>query len=327
MSREDRLHRLRNMLNNRKSISMLDLKTEFEVSRATVVRDIEYLRDRYGVPIHWDRGMRGYKLDLTQNGQATIEVPGLWFNASEVHAILMMDQLLSNVEPGILRPHVEPLRSKLQEILGDGDHSLEEIERRVRVLPMTARSVRPKNFEIVATALLSRRQLHIVYLSRGTGEESERDVSPQRLVHYRDNWYLDAWCHAKRGLRIFSVDTIQFAKLLDKKARDVAEKDLRAVLESGYGIFSGRRTKTARLRFTPDHARWIATESWHPKQKSWKDEAGNYFLEFPYSDHRELLMDILRHVPEVEVIAPRSLRNLLMQRIKEASRLYLKASS
>lgn len=301
--------------------------TEFEVSRATAVRDIEYLRDRYGVPILWDRVTRGYKLELRQNGQGTIEVPGLWFNASEVHAILMMDQLLRNVEPGILRPHIEPLRSKLEEILGDADHSLVEIEKRVRVLPMTARSVHPKYFAIVVTALLSRQQLHITYLSRGTGEKSERDVSPQRLVHYRDNWYLDGWCHVKRGLRIFSVDTIQTAKLLDKKARDVAEKDLSAILESGYGIFSGRRTKTARLRFTPDRSRWIANESWHPKQKSWQDKAGNYFLEFPYSDHRELLMDILRHIPEVEVIAPRSLRNLLMQRIKEASRFYLKASS
>ena len=176
-------------------------------------------------------------------------------------------------------------------------------------------------FQLVLTALLNRRRLEITYLSRGRGDISARKISPQRLVHYRDNWYLDAWCHKSRGLRMFSVDAIKSASIADERARDVAEPDLAAVLESGYGIFSGRRTKIARLRFSPAQARWMSTESWHPLQKSSWDKKGNYLLRFPYSSHPELLMDILRHIPEVEVLGPKSLRNILNERIKRAAQL------
>lgn len=53
-------------------------------------------------------------------------------------------------------------------------------------------------------------------------------ISPQRLVHYRDNWYLDAWCHLRNDLRRFSVDAIQRVKVLRDKARNVAEAKLLA---------------------------------------------------------------------------------------------------
>jgi len=70
------------------------------------------------------------------------------------------------------------------------------------------------------------------------------------------------------------------------------------------------------LRFTPERARWVATETWHPRQKDWFDDDGSYVLEFPYSDDRELLMDILKQGPAVEVISPASLR----KRIREQAR-------
>jgi predicted DNA-binding transcriptional regulator YafY len=193
-------------------------------------------------------------------------------------------------------------------LLGGASHAVEEVEKRIRILHMTARRMKLVHFEVVATALLGRRRVRIAYFSRGRNEETERDVSPQRLVHYRDNWYLDAWCHRTGGLRIFALDCIRSAELLEEKARPVAEKDLAEALEEGYGIFSGRATATARIRFSPDRARWVSNEQWHPKQVGRFEPDGSWTLEFSYSDDRELLMDILRHVPEVEVLAPPELR-------------------
>jgi predicted DNA-binding transcriptional regulator YafY len=118
---------------------------------------------------------------------------------------------------------------------------------------------------------------------------------------------------------MFSVEAIKSAELVDDVARDMPEDYLRAVLESGYGIFSGRRTRIARLRFSPRQARWMSTEIWHPKQKSSWDRYGNYLLQFPYSNHAELVMDLLRHIPEVEVLGPKSLRMYLNERIKAAA--------
>jgi predicted DNA-binding transcriptional regulator YafY len=104
------------------------------------------------------------------------------------------------------------------------------------------------------------------------------------------------------------VDGIRQAAVLDQPAKEIAEAKLDEALVAGYGIFSGKATAWAKLRFTPERARWIAAEDWHPKQRAHFQDDGAYVLEFPYSDDRELIGDILRHGAEVEVLAPAALR-------------------
>jgi predicted DNA-binding transcriptional regulator YafY len=135
-------------------------------------------------------------------------------------------------------------------------------------------------------------------------------------VHYRDNWYLDAWCHLREGLRSFAVDGIRRAEILESHARDIPEKTLDAMLGAGYGIFSGHSLNWAKLRFSPERSRWVALEQWHPKQRGKLMRDGRYQLEIPYADERELVMDILRHVPEVEVLAPDSLRAKVVEKLR-----------
>ncbi|HKA42543.1 MAG TPA: WYL domain-containing protein [Burkholderiales bacterium] len=314
MDRTERFYRIDRLIRTHQCVPVTRFLDELEISLATFKRDIEYMRSRLHAPIIWDRQRNGYRFTALAPDAPRYELPGLWFNASEAYALLTMLQLLRNLEPGMLAPRVEPLRERLKSLLGSTSHAVEEIEKRIRILHMTARRMKLEHFEVVATALLGRRRLHIVYFSRGRNEESERDVSPQRLVHYRDNWYLDAWCHRTDGLRIFALDCVRAAHLLDDRAKAVPERELAEALEEGYGIFSGRARATALIRFSPGRARWVSGEEWHPRQVGRFEPDGSWTLEFPYSDDRELLMDILRHVPEVEVLGPPELK----QRVNEA---------
>src|SRR6185436_534182 len=103
--------------------------------------------------------------------------------------------------------------------------------------------------EEAVSAVLSRRRLAITYYTRGKRSESERVLSPQRLLHYRNTWYLDAWCHASEGLRRFALDAVQ------------------GELDQGYGIFGGARLRWATLHFNAEAAQWVAQEEWHPQQQ------------------------------------------------------------
>lgn len=318
MDRTERFYKIERMLRNRDVVPIRDFLDELGVSEATFKRDIEYLRDRFGIAIVWDRARHGYRLDPQSPNH---ELPGLWFNSSEIHALLAMHHLLENLEPGLLTPHIKPLQSRIESLIEKKDHRFAEVARRVRVLPMAARRIEPACFQAIAHALLSRRRLQIVHYSRQRDEETEREISPQRLVHYRDNWYLDAWDHGKNALRSFAVDSIRKAVVIDKKARTISDKILDAELAAGYGIFAGRKTQWARLRFTPERARWIAREQWHPKQKGY-DKNGAYILEVPYSDDTELILDVLRYGPDVEVLAPESLRREVAERLHRAAQQY-----
>ncbi len=156
--------------------------------------------------------------------------------------------------------------------------------------------------------MTARKRLFIRHRKRRDGGITERTVSPQRLVHYRYNWYLDAWCHVRKDLRTFAVDAISQAQVVEQAARKVGEDELDRVLGAGYGIFAGAETETAVLRFTAAAARWVADEVWHSRQVGRIEQDGSYVLELPYSREPELVMDLLRHGAGVEVLAPPSLR-------------------
>ena len=319
---QERLQKMVQLLKTHRVVSRQTFLDRFEISPATFKRDLEYLRDRLGAPVIWDRERRGYRFDMSDDQGDTFELPGLWFNSQEIHALLTMHQLIDALQPSLLTPHIEPLKARIESLLEGEEHTSKEIRKRIRILHMNTRPVEPEHFEVISSALLAGKRLNVIHYNRRRDEETERELSPQRLVFYRDNWYLDAWCHLRKGVRSFSVETLRKAVPLDRKARKVADKTLNGILASGYGIFGGRDTQTARLRFTPERARWVATETWHPQQKGWFDEGGSYVLEFPYSDDRELIMDILKHGPAVEVISPAALRKRIKEQADEIIRQY-----
>lgn len=322
MDRTERFYKIQKILSDRKLVTTEQFLKELEISRATFRRDLEYLRDRLGAPIAWDAELGGYVLQNTP-GENLSALPGLWLNEFEIHSLLSVIELLRSIDPeGLIGSQVNPIRERLEKLLEKGDYSAREVSRRIRITTLARRNTPTKFFEIVAHALLARKRLQISHYNRQDNQITEREISPQRLVYYRDNWYLDAFCHKKDSLRTFGMDALKVVTLLDKPAVSMEEADLRVELESGYGIFAGAKHEIAKLRFTPFRARWVAKEIWHPEQKGEMQEDGSYLLSIPYSDERELIMDILRQGADVEVLAPQVLRESIKLALEQATQRY-----
>ncbi len=319
MDRTERFYRIRRRLIEKGSLTRREIEDDLEISHATFKRDIEYLRDRLNVPIVWSRERQAYVLD-PQAGLA--ELPGVWFSPAEIYALLEIEHLLGSLGSGLLTRQLEPLRERLRALLERGDRGHREIRHRIRVLTLGTRRVNREVFEALSLALLRRKQVFIQHLKRGEGGITERMVSPQRMVHYRYNWYLDAWCHVRKDLRVFAVDAIRQARVDEAAAREIADAELDHVLGAGYGIFAGAETETAVLRFTPASARWVAEEVWHSRQSGRIEADGSYVLEVPYSKEPELVMDLLRHGAGVEVLAPPGLRARVARELAAAARQY-----
>jgi predicted DNA-binding transcriptional regulator YafY len=287
-----------------------------ECSAATVFRLIREMRDYLNAPIEYDAASGGYRYARDADG-GTYELPGVWFNVQELQALLVFDRLLAGLEPGLLGEHLAPLSRRVRELLAHRRLGLSEAARRIRVLAMAARPA-GERFQVLAGATLQRRRVRMRYHSRSRDTVSEREISPQRLTHYRDNWYLDAWCHEVQALRSFAADRVQEAVELGTRADDIDERELDAYFGSAYGIFAGSADRTAVLVFTAERARWVADERWHARQLGRFLDDGSYELRLPYHDERELVMDILRHGPDVVVIAPESLRERVVMALGRA---------
>lgn len=323
MGQTPRLYKIHQMLENRHFVTFQNLLDELGVSRATLKRDLALMKDQLNAPIVFDRSLGGYRFDHeTKFVGDKYELPGLWFSAEEIHALLTMQHLLSSLDTGgLLGPHIKPLLSRLKMLLGTAENSAEEVEKRIKIISLGAREIPLDYFQSVGSALLRRKRLNIRYRSRGKNETTEREISPQRLIHYRDNWYLDAWCHLRDELRSFAVDAIEQVEMLEAKAKDVSEKRLDEILGSGYGIFSGEKVSWATLRFSPLRARWVSTEKWHPKQVGKLLPDGSYELRLPYSNDTELMMDILKYGADCEVVGPKELKKRVLQEVMTMSAL------
>ena len=322
MTKVARVYKIEMLIRNRGHVSFQALLDELEVSPATLKRDLEYLRDQLGAPIEYDRFSNGYRLGAESRGQKR-ELPGPWFSERELYSLLMAHQLLSELDSdGVIGRHLQPLLDRIHQMLGTGETEAKELLKRVKIIGSATRPVSSQFFELMGEALLKRRRLHMRYLTRGRGEVSERDVSPQRMVYYRNTWYVDAWCHTREKVQRFALDAIESAAALDAKAKDVPLRHVQAEMDGGYGIHAGGKRQWATLVFEPRAAQWLGKEEWHAQQKSKWLEDGTYELTVPYTDETEILMDVLRHGDQVRVVAPDALAKAVRARLVAAVRRY-----
>lgn len=316
MNTMERIYKISNLLHSRGVVSTDEFMQELEISLATFKRDLAYMKNSLNAPIEWDSYERGYK--FTKQGVGPkFELPGMWFSQEETTALVTMQHLLSSLDQGgLIGPHIAPLMTKIDAILGNGETSSKELRKRIKLINMGARKNSSQFFADIGNALLKREKIEIVFYTKERDEVEAREISPQRLIHYRENWYLDAYCHKREDLRSFSLDGIRNVVLLNEKCIDVSDKVMSEHFTKSYGIFSGAADKTAKLKFSPKEARWVSGESWHPDQRSHFEKDGSYILEFEYSQDPELIMDILKHGEDVEVLGPADLKKKVITKLK-----------
>lgn len=308
MDRFDRIYALHKALSSvRRGRTVHQLAEILECDPSTAKRIIRTMRDQLGAPILYDRVLKAYRY-APEEAHGTYELPGLWFSSEELFALVTSHQLLGQIQPGLLDAGIAPLRQRIESLLAQRARSTEDLIGRVRILGSAAHRTAPEIFGPVAEALATRKRLEFAYHARSSGAQGLRRVSPQRLVHYRDAWYLDALDHGAHALRTFALDRISSVQVDPDSAEEMPEAELDAHLASGYGLFGGAATDEAVLRFTAHRARWVADECWHSAQSSEWLPDGRYELRFPCRVSPELVGDVLRHAGEVEVVAPPALR-------------------
>lgn len=267
MKQVDRAMQLsRILLARRHPVSLTNIQAELGCSERTALRLLARLRDTFRVPVAYDRAARGWSV---QRGSDAHELPGLWFTPAELYAFMVSQQLLTELQPGVFDEHLNPIRQRIETLLKQASGGCPDLARRVRILPVAARAIDANHIRVVASALLERKQLRVGYRGRSRNETTQRTLSPQPLVYYRSNWYLDALCPLRKSLRSpwmakvrkaqeqyfrrsFSLDRLHTTAMVNEPAREIPDAQLDRHFSAGYGIFARQPKATARLRFSPD---------------------------------------------------------------------------
>ncbi len=319
MDKWERFRQLQTILeSHRQPVPLKQLAERLECDPATVKRLVAEFRAKYDAPIASSRA--GYAWRPRPDQQ--FELPGTWLGQAELLALMVLDHALAGLGSRIMEREFKALRKRVQALLKQDVVNGEDFVRRLRVVSSRQRIAPLPFFSELVLALQQRKTLQLDYYTRSRDSSATRTVSPQRLVLYRDNWYLDAWCHERKALRTFALDAMRDCRRTGETAVDVADAELDSHYSRSYGIFSGAPTDIAHLQFSAEAARWVQSEIWHPEQKmAWQPD-GRLLLQVPYANATELLRDVLSWADDAEVLAPPSLRQLTRERLQAALAAY-----
>ena len=319
----DRIYDLHRILKGRKrAISAQSIMQQMECSRATFNRIKRHMVDFLGAPIEYDREQGGYR--YSEGADGGFELPGIWFNEQELHSLLLMQQLLDNLGVGLLKSEIYPIRQRIEKLINKGAIDPATLQNKVRFVGVAIRDIEARQFQPVADAIVKSQSLTITYTTRDEGRVSEREISPQRLINYQNNWYVDAWCHMRKHFRTFAVDCISNISRSKVPFRAIDEYEMDRYFQAGYGIYAGSDIACATIRFAPEVARRIAKETWHPKQRGQLTEDGYYELTLPFNVQQpyELIMDVVKFGAKAEIVSPAELRQQLLAWLTQTAAVY-----
>lgn len=242
----------------------------------------------------------------------------------ELIALLTIQHIISGMTSKALTDIFHPLQKKLDKILKIVVKQPLKWADKVKILDIHYRKI-PEGIFLKVIDAISREYVLKFDYTDSIGKVTLRTVSPQHLVRYKDNWYLDAWCHKNNALRIFSLDNISGLRHANCSYFQPDDKLIHEIYAASYGIFSGTPTAVAKIRLTGVAARYVQREMWHPEQKLTICGDKTVELEIPYSKPHELIREVLSWGEEAEVLEPKSLRKEIATRINELMKKYEKS--
>ncbi len=296
----------------------LTFAEEMEVSRRTILRDIEYMRDQMGAPIEYDAEKRGFFYT-----ESTFMFPSIPFTEGELIAVFLAEKVLAQYKG---TPYEKALNSAFKKIVAnlpkEVSISLSDVDEThsFRTTASTAQNI--EIFSTLANAAIKKRQVKIEHTAQYRNESATRVIDPYHLINFDGEWYLLAYCHLRKGMRMFMTSRIRRAKLTGKKFTIDKSFSIPGHLGFAFGICSGIDDFIVRLKFDEFASRFIREKSWHPSQKLEENGDGTVTLSLHINSTIEIKRWILSWDKHVEVLEPKELRDDIVKLLSEMKSVY-----
>jgi predicted DNA-binding transcriptional regulator YafY len=293
------------------------LAEKFELSTKTAQRDIDFMRDRLLCPLYYDSSQKGYYYD-----DETFSLPMIYLSSEEVSSLLIARKMLQDISGGFIGDEISSIVDKITNVLSKHIATGDKIDDAFSFQLIEYSPAPEQVFKAILEGCLKKRCLSFTYYSPATEEKSGRVVEPYHLFNYMGTWHTIGYCHLRKGIRDFALSRISEAKVLTESFKIPDDFEFRKYFLSTFGLYKGKSTKEVTLRFTPEKSKWIKEQIWHKNQKVKLLKDGSLELSFPVSDFSEITREILKHGDAVEVIKPKTLRDLIKAEAQKIAKIY-----
>lgn len=297
------------------------LAEDLGVSRRTILRDVEFMRDSLCAPLEYCPKNRGYYYT-----EAEYSLGLLKFTEGELLALFLGHNLLTQCKG---TPYEQPVISAfnkiccyLQETVNIDFGRLSDFIS-FDLEPLRGEEKRvASHFASIGEAIEQKRTIEIAHYSIARDTCQERLVDPYQIRFYRGVWYLIGFCHLRKAIRIFALDRIQALQTTKNKFSMVEEFSSAKYFSDAFQMFKGPDLHQVKIWFSPNQARWIKEKLWHPTQKITENVDGSLVLSMNTSGLSQVKRWVLSFGADAKVLAPEELVSEMIHELTTASSLY-----
>ncbi len=299
------------------SLVLKEITDEFEISDRMARKDIEFMRYTLDAPIVYSKEKKRYYYDK----------PFDFLNFADEKTLLSYILIKNILKNGYYIPFVTDDIIKTIE---------KNINRRYRAISenISYKLSHFENFDLeifaaLVNSFVNNKCCRIKYENLD-GAASEREIEPLYFQNYTGAWFVIAYCHNKRDLRIFKLARIVEVTSLDNLyISNFQKEEIESILGAGFGIYFGKDKEIieVKIRFYGRAERILRNQTLCDEQTSVSgvDEKRGKYIEItlPVTDFEEIMTIVLKYGEESEVISPESFKEKWMDKIKKMYSYYV----
>jgi predicted DNA-binding transcriptional regulator YafY len=305
-------------LRSNKPLKATGLAEEFEVTVRTAYRDLDFMRDQWGVPLEFDRGKGTYRLT-----EPLAELPPVTLSQGELIALYFAEKVLAQYRNTPFEHDLANAFKKIQDLLPE----------QVRVSPSTLDDFLSFDpgplhtpdvgvFRDVLAAQHARQKLVIRYRSLSSNITGQRRIHPYHLFNHHGDWYVLAWDERHGEIRIFALHRIQRVNQTTEAFEIPPRFSFKKFMKDAFAIQQGGRPVDVSIRFAARQARWIRERKWHSSARLQEEIGGGLVLHLKVAETCEIKRWVMQYGQEAEVLKPASLREAVREELQAAAKLY-----
>jgi predicted DNA-binding transcriptional regulator YafY len=315
----ERMLRIHQALKGNQYPNAASLARDLEVSSKSIHRDVEFMRDRLGLPIEYDATRFGYW--YTEEVES---FPTMQFTEGELFALVVAEKALQQYRgTSFEKPLLSALRKMEQSLPDTISLSLNDIDQTISFRTRAEPILDLATFDALAKATAARQQLRLSYRKPGQREAEQRVVDPYHLANINGEWFLFAFDHLRKDIRTFVPARIKAIERTGKTFERRQVFSLEKRLRGSFGVQSGQGEFEVVIRFNPRAADYIREKKWHSSQRLRERKDGGVELSMSLSSLLEVERWVLSWGGDAVVLRPAE----LAQSVRQAARRILQAAA
>ena len=292
---------------------------ELEVDRRTILRDLDYLRDRMGIPIEYDASQRGYYLSGPVKNMPLLEM-----RESDLLWLFVGQHLLQQAGNDELANQVRKSFQRISNLLGSTiSVRWDQLSAVLSSKTAGLGAAELQTFRAISEALSRHLEIRFDYRKSPKARVEHRQVRPMHSAFVNSQWYLFAYDLERKAARTFVFSRMDKVIVTANSFDPAGLPAIPELLQHGFGVkYSAEKPTHVKLRVSHEIAHLICERKWHHSQQLTPCDNGGLILELKVNAFRELSNWICSWGPLMEVLEPKALRQKVAKTLRAAAGMY-----